>query len=66
MPLREAVQVSGARRTIELPGVAVEVPLGQKLFLTVSGTSDMYFGNGSRTPGLVTLADPVLELNTRM
>ena len=66
MPLREATPVSGAKRTIELPGVAVEVPLGQKLFLTVSGTSDMSFGHGSRTPGLVTLADPVLELNTRL
>lgn len=66
MPLREAVQVTGARRTIELPGVAVEVPLGKKLFLTVSGFSDMSFGNGSRTPGLVTLHNPMLQLNTQL
>jgi ABC-2 type transport system ATP-binding protein len=66
MPLREPVIVAGARRSMELPGVAVEVPKGQRLFLTVSGIYDMSFGNGARVPGLVALADPVLHLNTRL
>jgi ABC-2 type transport system ATP-binding protein len=62
MPLRELLPVVGAKRTVELPGVAVEVPAGKKLFLTISPVSDMFAGHGStRTPGVVALQD--LRLN---
>lgn len=63
MPLRELLPVVRQRRTIELPGIAVEVPAGQKAFLTVSPISDMYAGHGSvRTPGVVTLEDMTVNL----
>ena len=63
MPLRELLPVVRQRRTIELPGIAAEVPAGQKAFLTISPISDMYAGHGSvRTPGAVTLEDMVVNL----
>jgi ABC-2 type transport system ATP-binding protein len=68
MPLRELLPAVQAERTIELPGIAVAVPEGQNLYLTVSPISDMSFGHGSiRTPGAVTLTDlevrvPVLDV----
>jgi len=66
MPLREPTAVSRVARSIELPGVSVEVPKGQNLYLTLSPVSDMSFGHGARTPGLVALDNPVLLLNTRL
>jgi ABC-2 type transport system ATP-binding protein len=51
MPLRSAQPAQDERFEIELPGVVVDVPKGQTLFLTVSPFSDMYFGHGSRVPG---------------
>jgi ABC-2 type transport system ATP-binding protein len=54
-PLNEPDIVSGAATHVELPSVAIDVPAGQSLFLLVSPTSDMFFGHGSRTPGLVEL-----------
>jgi ABC-2 type transport system ATP-binding protein len=63
MPLRELLPIIQEQRTIELPGVAVEVPEGQSLYLTVSPISDMSFGHGSaRTPGWVGLEDLRLRL----
>ena len=63
MPLRELLPVVRQKRTIELPGIAVEVPEGQKAFLTVSPVSDMYAGHGSvRTPGAVALEDITVNL----
>lgn len=63
MPLRELLPVVRQQRTIELPGIAVEVPAGQKAFLTVSPISDMFAGHGSvRTPGAVTLEDMTVNL----
>jgi ABC-2 type transport system ATP-binding protein len=63
MPLRELLPVVRERRTIELPGIAVEVPAGQNAYLTISPVSDMYFGHGSvRTPGVVTLEDMTVNL----
>lgn len=67
LPLREPEPVVGEERSVELPGVAVEVGEGQSLYLTVSAVSDMSFGHGSaRTPGTVVLEDlsvdvPVVE-----
>jgi len=62
LPLREALPVVGAARTIELPGVAVDVPAGQSLFLTVSPFSDMSFGHGSRAPGALVLQNVVAHV----
>lgn len=62
MPLRRALPVQDDRFEIELPGVAVEVPEGQTLYLTVSPVADMYAAHGSRVPGAFVLSDTVLEL----
>jgi ABC-2 type transport system ATP-binding protein len=65
MPLRELLPVVQERQTIELPGIAVEVPEGQRLYLTVSPVSDMSFGHGSvRTPGAVLLEDLEVRVPT--
>jgi ABC-2 type transport system ATP-binding protein len=63
MPLRELTPVAGESRTVELPGIAVDVPEGQSLYLTISPISDMSFGHGSvRTPGFVLLQDMIVHL----
>jgi ABC-2 type transport system ATP-binding protein len=62
MPLHEPLPVVDAQRTIELPGVAANVPAGQKLFLVVSPVSDMFAANGSRTPGGIVLEDVRVQL----
>ena len=62
MPLRQILPTTGDEFKIELPGVAVEVPEGQSLFLTISPVSDMYFGHASRTPGALVLSDLKLTL----
>jgi ABC-2 type transport system ATP-binding protein len=60
MPLRQVIPGVDKRFQIELPGVAVRIRKGQKLYLTVSPKSDMYFAHGSRTPGGLALTN--LEL----
>lgn len=64
LPLHELLPVVGERREgIELPGVAVELQEGEKLFLTVSPVSDMFPGHGStRTPGAILLENLTLHL----
>jgi ABC-2 type transport system ATP-binding protein len=63
MPLRKALPVVQEKTTIELPGVAVDVPAGQFLYLVVSPLSDMFPGHGStRTPGLLGLEDITVHL----
>jgi hypothetical protein len=62
MPLREPDTVSGQPRSIELPGVAVEVPEGQSLFLVVAPITDMFFGGASRVPGAMVLDDVTVRL----
>ena len=63
MPLRELTPIVQTERTISLPGIAVDVKEGEKVFLTVSPVSDMSFGHGSvRTPGVVALEDLRLDL----
>ncbi len=57
LPHRERSLNLGTRRTIELPSVAVDVPEGQFLYLTVSPVSDMFVGHGSRTPAAMLLQD---------
>ncbi|WP_328994519.1 peptidase S15 [Kribbella sp. NBC_01245] len=55
LPLREKTPVRKAYRTLDLPGIAVDVPAGKTLYLTVSPVADMYAGQGGRVPGLVKL-----------
>ena len=62
LPLRLPTEVVRERRVIELPGVAVEVPEGQSLFLLVSPVSDMSFGHGSRIPGAIAFEKTVVRL----
>jgi hypothetical protein len=62
MPLREPLPVAGAGFEIELPGVAVEVPEGETLFLTITPVSDMSIYHGSRTPGGLVLSGLELSL----
>jgi ABC-2 type transport system ATP-binding protein len=62
LPYRSASLDLGSPRSIELPSVAVEVPAGQKLFLTVSPVSDMFAGHGSRLPAGLVLDDVVVRL----
>ncbi len=65
MPLREANIVHRAKRSIDLPAVAVDVPAGKRLFLTVSTVADMFMGQSSRDPGVLQLDQVKLELNRR-
>ena len=65
LPLREPTPVTGVRRRIDLPSVAVDVPRGQFLYLLVSPLSDTFAGMGSRTPGVISLADTAVHLPVR-
>ena len=62
LPLRQILPTTGEEFEIELPGVSVDVPAGEKLFLTISPFSDMYFGHGSKPPGGLVLSDLTLTL----
>lgn len=61
MPLRRPLPVTGSDFEIELPGVAVEMPEGKTLFLTITPVSDMFVYHGSRAPGALVLSG--LEVN---
>jgi pimeloyl-ACP methyl ester carboxylesterase len=63
MPLRELLPIVQTERVVELPGIAVKVAKGEKVFLTISPVSDMSFGHGSaRTPGVVALENLRVDL----
>ena len=62
LPINELLPVTGAKRSIELPSVAVDVPAGQTLYVLATAVSDMFVGMGSRTPGAVVLQDAVVRL----
>ena len=62
LPLHRILPVTDDRFEIELPGVAVEVPKGKTLYLTIAPNSDMYFGHSSRTPGSFVLENLKLSL----
>ncbi len=68
LPIREnGIAINKPRTGIELPSVAVDVPAGQTLFLTVSPISDMAAGFGSRVVGAMKLTnvDVHLPVTTR-
>jgi pimeloyl-ACP methyl ester carboxylesterase len=62
MPLRQIMPTTGDKFSIELPGIGVQIPKGQSLFLTITPESDMYFGHMSRTPAALVLSDLRLSL----
>ena len=63
LPIREnGIVVDKPRTGVELPSVAVDVPAGQTLFLTVSPISDMSAGFGSRVVGAMRMKDVVVHL----
>lgn len=61
-PLSVEGAVTGERRRVELPAVAVDVPAGQTLFLLASATSATFLGASGRTPGIVTIEDTEVHL----
>jgi ABC-2 type transport system ATP-binding protein len=65
MPLRKVLPVTDKRFGIELPGVAVQVPEGRSLFLTITPVSDMFAAHGSRVPGTLELNNLTLALPQR-
>jgi ABC-2 type transport system ATP-binding protein len=62
MPLREKSTARGVRRTIELPAIAVDVPAGQNLYLTVAPIADMYAGQRGPLPGVMMLKNGTLSV----
>ncbi|MDQ4065669.1 MAG: CocE/NonD family hydrolase [Actinomycetota bacterium] len=62
LPLRRELPVQDDKFSIELPGVAVEIPEGQNLYLTITPVSDLSFGHSSRTPGAFVLTGVELKL----
>lgn len=62
LPLNELAPVTGEKRRIALPSVAVDVPAGQTLYVLASPVSDTFVGMGSRTPGAVVLDNTVVHL----
>ena len=65
LPHREPSVNLGAQRRIELPSIAVKVPKGQALFLTVSPVSDMFAAHGSRTPSAMILDNATVRVPVR-
>jgi hypothetical protein len=63
MPLRENGTARGVRRTVELPAIAVDVPAGQHLYLTVAPVADMYAGQRAPLPGVMMLKNGTLRLH---
>jgi pimeloyl-ACP methyl ester carboxylesterase len=63
MPLREMRPVHGAKRTVDLPGIAVDVPAGKSLYLTVSPVADMFAGQNGQVPSSLRLDDVKLSLH---
>jgi pimeloyl-ACP methyl ester carboxylesterase len=69
MPLRNILPgtpLDDAGFSIELPGIAAEIPAGQSLFLTITPVSDMFFGHGSRAPAAFVFTDLSLHLPTTL
>jgi len=64
MPIRYVTPVVGKPFSLDLSGVAVEVPEGQTLYLTIAPMSDLFAGHGSKAPAGWRLADLRLSLPT--
>ncbi len=55
---------TGTKLTFNLVGVSEHIAEGETLFLTISPVSDMFANMGSRTPGVIGLADIELTIPT--
>ena len=64
MPLREKHVAKGVERTIELPAIALDVPAGKNLYLTVTPVADMYAGQRGPLPGALLLKNVTLTYRT--
>jgi len=49
---------------IELPAIAVDVPAGENLYLTVAPIADMYAGQRGPLPGVMMLKGGTLALHS--
>src|SRR3954451_8294250 len=63
LPVNELLPVTGEKREIELPSVAVNVPKGKSLDVLAMPFSDAFPGFGSRTPGAIVLQDASVKLS---
>jgi hypothetical protein len=61
MPIRRPTPVSKEPFDIELPGIGIEVPAGQTLYLTVTPIATAFLGT-SRIPGLVLIQNAAVAL----
>ncbi len=61
LPYRSLLPAVQQPLNIELPGVAIDVPAGQHLYLTVSPFVSQYGGHVSRTPGAVLIENAVVD-----
>ena len=62
MPLRVLRQSVDVPFSLDLSGVAIDVPQGQSLYLTITPISDMFAGTGARTSAGLVLSDVELSL----
>ncbi len=62
MPYREIRPVVDQPFSLDLAGVAIEIPAGQTLYLTLTPTSDQFIANGTRGGGVMTLSALSLTL----
>jgi hypothetical protein len=61
MPLRRLLPAVGEALDLELPGMAIDVPAGMNLYLTVSPYASEFLGT-SRLPGVVVIQDATVDL----
>ncbi|MEJ7796058.1 MAG: CocE/NonD family hydrolase [Nocardioides sp.] len=61
-PLNVDGVVTGQKRRMQLPAVAVDVAEGENLYVIASAVSDTFGGAQSRTPGVVLLENTVAHL----
>jgi ABC-2 type transport system ATP-binding protein len=62
LPLRRLLPAVQETLDFDLPGSSIVVDSGENLYLTVSSVASAFVGFASRTPGVVTITDPVVEL----
>ncbi len=62
MPVQRLLPVVGESMQTELAGVALDIPAGQTLFLTVAPFVDQFAHHASRSPGAFVLEDIVVSL----
>jgi len=61
LPIRRLLPASGEALDTELPGIAIDVPAGMNLYLTVSPVATAFVGT-SRLPGIVVIQNASVSL----